>query len=389
MSLPSRPLQWDIFCRVIDNFGDLGVCWRLSSDLASRGHRVRLWLDDATALPWMAPSGCAGVQVMAWTTPLSAEAAAMAAHPQPPCDVMVEAFGCEIAPEFIASQAISHGAQTPEDQHNRPFPVWINLEYLSAEAYVARCHALPSLQSSGPAAGHTKWFFYPGFTQRTGGLLREPDLAQRQAEFDAPAWLRQQGLPAQDEQRISLFCYEPPALADLLEQLGRNGLGGKPTRLLVASGRAEKAVRNVLASHFSADKHPSPTSLLPGQLSISYLPLLSQIDYDHLLWACDLNFVRGEDSLVRALWAGKPWVWQIYPQDDGAHIGKLEALLSRLDAPDTVWAFHSVWNGGQCGPLPAIDLPSWQAFAERGCQQLLEQTDLTGQLLSFVAGKKS
>jgi uncharacterized repeat protein (TIGR03837 family) len=117
--------------------------------------------------------------------------------------------------------------------------------------------------------------------------------------------------------------------------------------------------------------------------------LLSQTDYDHLLWASDLNFVRGEDSLVRALWAGKPWVWQIYPQDDGAHLGKLEALLSRLDAPDAVRAFHSVWNGGVGGPLPAIDWRAWQAFAERSRQQLLEQTDLTGQLLSFVAGKKS
>ncbi|MEO7887531.1 MAG: elongation factor P maturation arginine rhamnosyltransferase EarP, partial [Polaromonas sp.] len=46
----NRSLQWDIFCKVIDNFGDIGVCWRLAADLASRGHKVRLWVDDASAL---------------------------------------------------------------------------------------------------------------------------------------------------------------------------------------------------------------------------------------------------------------------------------------------------------------------------------------------------
>ena len=55
--------SWDIFCQVIDNFGDIGVCWRLAADLAARGHQVRLWVDDASALHWMAPQGAAGVEV--------------------------------------------------------------------------------------------------------------------------------------------------------------------------------------------------------------------------------------------------------------------------------------------------------------------------------------
>jgi hypothetical protein len=28
--MPAMQLHWDIFCRVIDNFGDIGVCWRLA-----------------------------------------------------------------------------------------------------------------------------------------------------------------------------------------------------------------------------------------------------------------------------------------------------------------------------------------------------------------------
>ncbi len=60
-------MHWDLFCRVIDNFGDIGVCWRLAADLGARGESVRLWVDDASALAWMAPQGSAGVEVLRWT----------------------------------------------------------------------------------------------------------------------------------------------------------------------------------------------------------------------------------------------------------------------------------------------------------------------------------
>lgn len=385
MNCPTGPLRWAIFCRVIDNFGDLGVCWRLACDLAQRGHDVQLWLDDTTALAWMAPQGCAGVQVTAWTSPLRASAAEL----QRATDVMVEAFGCEIAPEFIASQADKARASGMNNSKTALQPVWINLEYLSAEPYVERCHALPSLQSSGPAAGWTKWFFYPGFTPQTGGLLREEGLLNRQEQFDVSAWLSAQGLPTTGEKRVSLFCYEPAALPDLLAQLDQHGLQGEPVRLLVAAGRAEKAVQDAVKAGYEQQIGFEPSRCSPSLLSISYLPLLTQTEFDHLLWACDLNFVRGEDSLVRALWAGKPWVWHIYPQDDGAHHTKLQALLSRLDAPVGLQAFHRAWNEGVQGPLPAVDLVAWRAFAADSRAQLLTQTDLTGQLLSFVAGKKS
>jgi uncharacterized repeat protein (TIGR03837 family) len=371
-------LQWDIFCKVIDNFGDIGVCWRLTADLASRGHRVRLWADDASALAWMAPGGCEGVRVLTWTEPLDLQGAGLA---QQPPDVMVEAFGCEIAPEFIATCA--HGVSAGGRK-----PLWINLEYLSAEPYVERCHAMPSPVQGGPAAGWTKWFFYPGFTEATGGLLREPDLAARQASFDRSAWLYTQGLPSGGEKRVSLFCYEPPALASLLAQLAQHGLDGQPVRLLVAAGRAENAVKAVFNAETSLQRNKDGQE----QLSISYLPLLTQRDYDHLLWACDLNFVRGEDSLVRALWAGQACIWQIYPQDDDAHLAKLQAFLDRLEAPASLRALHTRWNvriaGDQaaCSPEPDLtDLPAWQSWASVIQSRLMRQDDLTTRLLRFVA----
>ena len=382
---PTSQLQWAIFCRVIDNFGDLGVCWRLACDLAQRGQTVQLWLDDTSALAWMAPEGCPGVHVIAWTHPLTAQAAEL----QRATDVMVEAFGCDIDPEFIASQAFSCRARSLHNSKKPLQPVWINLEYLSAESYVERCHALPSLQSRGPAAGWTKWFFYPGFTTQTGGLLREENLIHRQAQFDVTAWLSAQGLPTIGEKRASLFCYEPAALPDLLAQMDQHGLQGEPVRLLVAAGRTEKAVQTALKTAFKHQIGFKPAHCLPGLLSISYLPLLTQNQFDHLLWTCDLNFVRGEDSLVRALWAGQPWVWHIYPQSDGAHHTKLQALLLRLGAPACLQAFHHAWNDGRRTPLPLIDLAPWRTFAADSRAQLLKQTDLTGQLLNFVARKKS
>jgi hypothetical protein len=80
------------------------------------------------------------------------------------------------------------------------------------------------------------------------------------------------------------------------------------------------------------------------------VPFVSQDDYDRLLWLADLNFVRGEDSFVRAQWAEQPFVWQIYPQADNAHLEKLDAALALYLAPlpdttrEAVRHFWHAWN---------------------------------------------
>lgn len=365
MDHSEKALQWDIFCKVIDNFGDIGICWRLAADLASRGQQVRLWVDDASALAWMAPGGSPGVTVLAWKATLADGDLALLATGS--CDVLVEAFGCEIPAEFLtvcAAQAVLNGRQ----------PVWINLEYLSAERHAERNHTLPSLVSNGPAGGWKKWFFYPGFTDRTGGLLRERNLAEMQEAFVREDWLNSHGIPGHGKTLVSLFCYEPPALPALLKQLATHGIAGRPVQLLVAEGRARRAVQAVEGTI----KHPS----------ISYLPLMTQTDFDHLLWACDLNFVRGEDSIVRAIWAGKPFIWQIYPQDDGVHNIKLDAFLNMLGAPTSLRDFHHSWNAGtpeSPANSLAIDLPVWQSCALKAKTQLTALPDLTASLMEFVS----
>ena len=371
----SHSWQWDVFCQVIDNFGDIGVCWRLASQLAAADQRVRLWVDDASALAWMAPEGAPGVQVRSW--------GALPAADEPPTDVLVEAFGCEIAPAFIAActDRVSAGAQKP---------VWINLEYLSAESWVPRHHGLPSPVLHGPAAGWTKWFYYPGFGAGTGGLLREENLIDRVQAFDRGAWRREQegGAPEQAQRWVSLFCYEPPALGDWLQQCARGAAAH--TRLLVTPGRAQHAVQ-VAMQEISDKLGLRRLSGMPGQLHILNMNARPQPAYDELLWACDLNFVRGEDSLVRALWAGRPLVWHIYPQDDGAHGPKLGAFLDWLQAPPSLRHFHWVWNGLAPGALPIVDaevLKNWGACIRAAREHLLEQNDLLSQLLGFCASKR-
>ncbi|OYQ40160.1 hypothetical protein CHU94_12635 [Rhodoferax sp. TH121] len=375
-------MQWDIFCRVIDNFGDIGVCWRLAADLGRRGHSVRLWVDDASALAWMAPGALEGrwpgVQVRKWA---DAQNPALL-QTLPPADVWVEGFGCEIAIEFIAA----HAANTETTgQNNSKIPVWINLEYLSAEPYVERCHALPSPVMQGPARGWTKHFYYPGFTPRTGGLLREADTLARQATFDATAratWLVNHGIAWQGQRLISLFCYEPAALPTLLQGFAASAT---PSLLLITPGRAQRAVQAALAPL-------GMPATGTGTLSLHTLPPLTQTAFDELLWACDLNLVRGEDSLVRAIWAGKPWLWHIYPQDDGAHADKLHALLDQMQAPASLRAAHVAWNGLPSTDLalPWGDLPlaEWSQTARRWRHTLLQMNDLATQLIGFVQKKR-
>ncbi len=340
---PDRaPARWDIFCRVVDNFGDIGVCWRLAVQLAAAGERVRLVVDDASALAWMAARralGAPGVEVQPWPGPGDA------------AGVVIEAFGCELPETYVQAMRATD-------------PVWVNLEYLSAEDYVERSHGLPSPR----ADGLRKWFFYPGFTARTGGLQREPGLMQRRARFDRDAWLAALGSPRRpDEQVVSLFCYENAAVGDWLD-----ALAARPTLLLLTPGWAQRQVRAT-----------------PPAVRTFRLPWLDQGEFDHLLWASDLNAVRGEDSLVRALWSGAPFLWQAYPQRDGAHAAKVQALMSRLALPAEAVSCQLAWNGLASWPglpgLPALPpLPAWQAAVEAARAQLLAQDDLATQLRRFV-----
>jgi uncharacterized repeat protein (TIGR03837 family) len=332
-------MLWDLFCRVIDNHGDLGVCWRLACNLGARGERVRLWVDEAAALAWMAPQGAPGVEVLAWREPLPA---AM------PGDVVIEAFGCDPPRAFVERMALTR-------------PLWIDLEYLSAESYVERSHGLPSPR----ADGQTKWF--PGFTPGSGGLLREAD-----ALDPAPLPWAELGVePGPGERCVSLFAYADASFDALFDRLA-----DRPTLLLLAAGASQAPALATLAAR-------SRTGLRGHAL-----PWLTQRGYDRLLRACELNFARGEDSIVRAMWAGAPFVWHIYAQHDGVHARKLEALLDRMDAAADVRALWRAWNRLADWPAALPQAAGWREASVRWRSRLAEQSDLTSRLLRFVAAKR-
>jgi uncharacterized repeat protein (TIGR03837 family) len=306
-------LQWDVFCRVIDNHGDLGVCLRLARHLDARGERVRLWIDDPAALKWMAVNDRERSWAHAWP--------GIEWHPPTPHQVVVEAFGCHLPESVEASLAVA------------PPQAWINLEYLSAEPWVERTHGLPSPVMSGPAKGLRKRFCYPGFGPKTGGLLTS---MVGGAELASP---RSTPIPSGDtdapgSRQVSLFCYPHAPIGALFHRLA-----DRPTQVWVAGGDASQ--RAALAAWETLDEAQR------RRIRLTPLPWLDQHGYDALLQRCDLNVVRGEDSFVRAQWAGKPWLWHIYRQDDGSHGPKLEAFLDRwLEglAPTASERWRTTWR---------------------------------------------
>jgi uncharacterized repeat protein (TIGR03837 family) len=371
---------WDIFCRVIDNYGDIGVCWRLARQLANEHQqKVRLWVDDLDSLVRIWPDArnthqqiVAGVEVCHWPGSFPADIGV--------ARIVIEAFACDIPESYLQTMA----AQKRSGQA----PIWINLEYLSAESWVEDCHGMTSVH---PATGLRKTFFFPGFTTKTGGLLREQNLITDRDSFDKYLFLNHINIqPQNNSLLISLFAYENPAIASLLDSWIKSPY---PIHCLVPQGKILTSINQQLGFELTPGK-----PFIQGNLRLEIIPFLTQIQYDHLLWACDINFVRGEDSFVRAQWAGKPFIWHIYPQEEDAHMIKLEAFLARFidgtthELADNLRKFWQGWNKaedvGSTWPQLMGQLHDWQQTTRSWHQRLMLQADLASQLL-VLADKPS
>lgn len=371
--------SWDIFCNVVDNYGDIGIAWRLARGLArEHGLAVRLWVDDLHTFHCIWPEiavdvdqqVCEAVTVCAWRTPFAETR---------PAQVVIEAFGCALPESYLLAMST---LASP--------PVWINLEYLSAEPWVAGHHGLPSPHPRLPL---TKYFFFPGYTQGTGGLLAEADLAEQRAVFlDAslPAFWRQFDLeqPQADELRVSLFAYENPALPALLDAWAADP---HPITCLVPEGRMAPQ----LAAWLGVSDLKAGDVHRRGALRLCVVPFSDQDTYDHLLWACHLNFVRGEDSCVRAQWAARPLVWQAYPQDERAHWDKVDALLTHYIADLDGSVAHPVcalwrrWNGMAEATDMAACWTAWRSHhgaIERHAGAWCDRLRLAGRLTDKLVG---
>lgn len=379
------PNTLHLFCRVVDNYGDIGICWRLARQLQrEHGIDVTLFVDDLQSFRRICPDvdidagvqKVAGVTIRHWRNQdgvFSAEDIA---------DIVIEFFAVDIPPGYIAAMVDCD-----------PRPVWLNLEGLSAEEWVEGCHTLPS---SHPRLPLTKHFFFPGFTSKTGGLLREAALEDERLTFQsnqgATTFLSQLGVtPAEmTSLKVSLFCYPHAPIAELFDAWQH---GAAAITCLVPEGVATEAIQEFLGGEAKAGAVRTRDAL-----TVRVLPFVAQPDYDKLLWACDLNFVRGEDSWVRAQWAGKPFIWHIYPQDENLHHVKLRAFLQRYAADIANLSTLSLhWNGAvdEEGSWPGIwssfrsDMAKITARSVDWQQQMQKNGDLAANLLKFAVALRS
>lgn len=371
---------WDIFCKVVDNYGDAGVCWRVARLLAQEHSLcVRLWIDKPDTLRALqtdldaaaAIQRIDGVAVYDWSKQVpSPEETAVA----------IEAFGCGLPESYVPAMAVM-----PQP------PVWIVLDYLSAEAWVDTHHGL---SSPHPSLGLQRWYFCPGFTAATGALPREHDLLVRRDAFDdaaRSAFWRDLGfaMPAPDVLTVSLFAYANAPIAELLAAL----VSDTRPAVVALPGRAAFAT----VRKFFDDAEPVNSIWRQRGLEVRLLPFLPQSRYDELLWVCDLNFVRGEDSFVRAQWAGRPMIWQPYRQDDGAHLPKLQAFIERyaasLPAPEreALAIFSEAWSAGAgidaSWPRLRSSLVPLAQESRRWASQLASLGEMSAKLVEFVRNK--
>lgn len=316
----SIEIDIDVFCRVVDNFGDAAVAWRVSRILANEhGFAVRLFIDHLPTLAKLVPT--INPDAPPWRVD-GVEVLAIDAVTDKTGEVVLEAFGCGLPPRVRDALAGSKKG-------------WINLEYLSAEPWVEGCHALPSPQGEGFPE---RYFFFPGFTPRTGGILREAALEERRLAFTADRINREtfwsdQGAPARAENEVRLFMFAYPSGwgGDFLATLAARATA--PLHLILAEGVMQAQVDAFCGASAAG------ASRTTGQLTVSVIPFLAQSEFDQVLWASDLAIVRGEDSFVRAQLGAIPMLWDVYPQAAGAHLKKLEAFLDRYCAG---WPHHLV-----------------------------------------------
>lgn len=360
-----------IFCRVIDNFGDAGVTWRLAKRLRDLGLAVTLVIDAVDVLaklvheldPAASDATVRGIRIADWDA-FEAEVAKGdlsrigGAWPS----LVFETFGCRLP------DAVEAGLCDGRER------LWVNLDYLSAEAWVEGSHMVWGLHPTLPVK---KLWFFPGFTDKTGGLLIEDGLEEARRAFDAPAWKRAHGLKA-GLRTLFFFAYPVNAVDRLAAGLKA---AGEPLNIMLAPGEAGEMLGRLLEDD--------------ARLHLVRLPFVPQEAFDDILRAADGAIIRGEDSFVRAQLAGTPLLWAVYPTEDKAHEIKLEAWLERFKAAwpegDGFEAYRAAARHWVDGTLEPVEVKAWleglpvqKRAAEAWRDSLLRRGDLARRILELA-----
>ena len=280
----------DIFCQVIDNYGDVGVAYRLAREFKRvyPNKKLRFVINQIEELNLIRKSE--DIEIILYKDISKIENSA---------DLIIESFGCEIPKEYM-------------DKALKNSKLIINLEYFSAEKWVDDFH----LQESFLGGNLKKYFFIPGLSEKSGGILLDNEFLERKKKVEANKeyYLEKFGIKEKYDLIGSVFSYEKN-FDSLIEELKKLN---KKVILLILSEKTQKNFIKYFDNGNNYDK-----------IKFVKLPFFTYDKYEELLALCDFNLVRGEDSFVRALLLGKPFLWHIYPQDENTHIKKLESFLEK------------------------------------------------------------
>ena len=280
----------DIFCQVIDNYGDVGVAYRLAREFKRvyPNKKLRFVINKTEELNLIRKSE--DIEIILYKDISKIENSA---------DLIIESFGCEIPKKYM-------------DKALKNSKLIINLEYFSAEKWVDDFH----LQESFLGGNLKKYFFIPGLSEKSGGILLDNEFLERKKKVEANKEYYLEKFEIKEKYDLigSVFSYEKN-FDSLIEELKKLD---KKIILLILSEKTQKNFIKYFDNGNNYDK-----------IKFVKLPFFTYDKYEELLALCDFNLVRGEDSFVRALLLGKPFLWHIYPQDENTHIKKLESFLEK------------------------------------------------------------
>jgi len=334
------PIACHLTCKVIDFFGDIGVAWRIAKQLkVDFNIEVHLLVDDLITTKRLIPSIDLSLQKQTIN-------GVNICH----CDFSEDSTSLPPPPDFVFNLFnidLPHSYKTLIKHKKSKY---IAIEYLSAEPWVDNFHLKPSVD---PQSGLIKTFFYPGFTNQTGGLIREKGLFLRREAFDQSRRKKLiQSLGGDPNlYSVSLFYYPIQKIEVFLDVIDHIK---KPAQFFIPQYLFDllKLKNNYQFIH-----------IIPYSF-------LNHDDFDNLLWSCDLNFVRGEDSWTRAIWAGKPFIWQPYIQQNNIHLIKLKAFLKRYceacdqDLSEILIKIHDDWSNNKFNEVLWRDFFKQQARLE-------------------------
>lgn len=304
----------DIFCEIIDNFGDIGVVYRISKELKKIFQNVRIRivlnrLEEFKAINKKVKD--TDYQEIDGLICVTEKYVKENMESFGVSDVFIEAFGCNVPEEYV--KAAKENSK-----------LWINLEYLSGEKWIEDFHLCESLIDSKTLK---KIFFMPGFSEKSGGVIIDSGFLERmkfgKENRDEVFKKYFKDFDLKDKFIGTIFSYEKN-FENLLETLKNYE---KETILLLMGEKTQKSFSEILKKNLTEDYG---NIVKYGKITMIYSDFFSQEEYEEIISASDFNFTRGEDSFVRGIILGKPFMWHIYLQEEKAHMDKIKAFTERI-----------------------------------------------------------